>query len=193
LVHRLEMPTEGEGDHALAALLKNEIVFHLLFERFVRNFYHLHLTDYRVVRENLEWYDELGSGFVPAMQTDITLIGKLPPHRRVVIDTKYSVTTLSDRLKFKSENLYQIYAYLRTEEHRNETYRQAEGMLLYPTTTHQVDGEMLVQGHRIRVVTVNLAEPWEQIEEHLLGLAPLVSDAAHGKPLATGEELKDYR
>ena len=43
-------------------------------------------------------------------------------------------------------------------------------MLIYPTTAQHVDEEMLVQGHRIRVVTVNLAHDWEAIETHLLDL-----------------------
>jgi 5-methylcytosine-specific restriction enzyme subunit McrC len=47
----MQMPAEGEGDHALVALLKDELTFHLLFERFVRNFYHFHLEDYRVIRD----------------------------------------------------------------------------------------------------------------------------------------------
>lgn len=29
---------------------------------------------------------------------------------------------------------------------------------------------MKVQGHRIRIATVNLAQPWEQIEARLLAL-----------------------
>jgi hypothetical protein len=36
LVHRLGMPTEEEGDVTLAALQRDEITFHDLFERFVR-------------------------------------------------------------------------------------------------------------------------------------------------------------
>lgn len=172
LIHRLEMPTEEAGDSALVSLLKNEMVFHQLFESFVRNFYRISRTDYRVLRENLDWHDELNSDLVPIMRTDVTLIERRPPGRRIIIDTKYSVTTLSERLKFKSENLYQIYAYLRTQEDLSEAHRQASGVLLYPTTAYDVDAEMLVQGHRIRVVSVNLSDTWQRIEEHLLNLLP---------------------
>lgn len=60
-----------------------------------------------------------------------------------MVDTKYYKTTLANgpygTAKFKSENLYQIYAYLRTQEHRSEAHGSAEGMLLYPTTTHDLD------------------------------------------------------
>src|SRR5207248_1734420 len=97
LIFRLEMPTEAAGDHALAALLRDEITFHNLFENFVRNFYKLHRVDYDVRSEHLDWHDGLGSAFVPIMQTDVTLIRRAPPYQRLVIDTKYSTKTLSDR------------------------------------------------------------------------------------------------
>jgi 5-methylcytosine-specific restriction enzyme subunit McrC len=174
LVRRLEMPTQTKGDQALTALLSDEIKFHDLFERFVRNFYHLHLARYSVEQQTLTWYDELGCKFVPRMHTDITLVEKRPPWRRVIIDTKYSVRTLVERPhgteKFKSENLYQIYAYLRTQEHLSEAHLCAEGMLLYPTTEREIDELMKVQGHRIRIATVNLAQDWDQIETRLLAL-----------------------
>lgn len=117
LVRRMEMPTEEAGDHMLTALLRDEITFHLLFERFVRNFYRLTLKDHEVGRKILAWHDELGCSIVPSMETDITIVEKEPPYRRLIIDTKYSTTTLAvtqrGGAKFKSENLYQLYAYLR--------------------------------------------------------------------------------
>jgi 5-methylcytosine-specific restriction enzyme subunit McrC len=174
LVRRLEMPTESGGDRGLPALLRNEIVFHDLFERFVRNFYRLHLSEHEVKRETLEWHDDLGCSRVPTMRTDITLVGKLPPHQRMIIDTKYSVQTLAAAPygvpKFKSENLYQLYAYLRTQEHRSDAHREAAGMLLYPTTAGDVDESMRVQGHIIRVATLDLSLDWKSIESRLLDL-----------------------
>jgi 5-methylcytosine-specific restriction enzyme subunit McrC len=194
LIRRLEMPTEEAGDHALTALLRDEITFHLLFERFVRNFYRLTLEGYEVGRENLDWHDELGCSLVPAMQTDITIVEKRPPFRRLIIDTKYSTTTLAATPhggpKFKSENLYQLYAYLRTQEHRSDAYRCAEGMLLYPTTGGDLNEAMIVQGHRMRVATVDLSREWEAIETRLLAL--VTSAYAQGN-LAQGilSQVKD--
>ena len=182
LIHRMEMPTEDTGDHALNALLHDEITFHQLFELFVFNFYRLRLEKGCTVayQESLKWHDELGCLFVPGMNTDITLRWATL-ERHLVIDTKYSQTTLAATpfggLKFKSENLYQIYTYLRTQEHRSPGHRNAEGMLLYPTTSHDLREAMQVQGHKISVATVNLAAPWELIEKRLLELAaPAGSD-----------------
>ena len=174
LIRRLEMPIEEVGDHALNALLRDEITFSSLFERFVRNFYRLTLKDYKVARETLDWHDELGCSLVPVMQTDITIVERQPPYRRLVVDTKYSATTLAAGphgvAKFKSGNLYQLYAYLRTQDQESDAHRHAQGMLLYPTTSHELDETMSVQGHRIRVATVDLSKEWETIEARLLDL-----------------------
>jgi 5-methylcytosine-specific restriction enzyme subunit McrC len=180
LVRRLEMPTEGVGDHALTALLRDEITFHSLFERFVRNFYRLALNDHVVSRETLDWHDELGCSLVPSMQTDITIVERRPPYRRLIIDTKYSTTTLAATphggAKFKSENLYQLYAYLRTQEQESDAHRFAQGMLLYPTTSQDLNEAMSVQGHRMRIATVDLSKEWETIETRLVALVSSAYD-----------------
>lgn len=175
LIHTLRMPTEKAGDEMLAALLRDEITFHELFERFVRNFYRLHMTDCVVGSEQLQWHDELGCGLVPAMITDVSIVLRKPPFRRLVVDTKYSVSALAQSAfgtpKFKSENLYQLYSYLRTQEHRSDSHRAAAGLLLYPTNGYSVHDTMLVQGHRITVSTVDLSRPWQEIEVNLLSKA----------------------
>lgn len=173
LIHMLRLPTETTGDEALVALLRDEILFHRLFERFVRNFYRLHLANCRVDPEKLDWFDELGSTLVPAMYTDMTIVAKTPPFRRTVLDTKYSISALADTphgvQRLKSQNLYQIYSYLRTQERLSDAHRCAAGLLLYPTNGYDVHEAMLVQGHRIDICTVNLASRWKEIEHQLLG------------------------
>ncbi|MBE0657626.1 MAG: hypothetical protein IH602_08035 [Bryobacteraceae bacterium] len=180
LIQRLQMPAEQVGDQAMVALLKDEITFHRLFERFVLNYYRHRLTAYDVKGESLSWHDELGCTLVPGMRTDVTITEKRAPYRRLVIDTKYSIRTLAESPhggeKFKSENLYQVYAYLRTQEHRSAAHAAAEGMLLYPTTSRELDEAMFVQGHRIRVATVDLSRPWREIEERLHSLVDAEKD-----------------
>ncbi len=111
-------------------------------ERFVRNFYRMHLSGFTINREFLYWHDELQCAFVPTMKTDISISQMAAPYRRIIVDTKYSVHTLSLNFgvqKFKSEDLYQMYAYLRTQEHVSSPHQIAEGILLYPTTSYDVD------------------------------------------------------
>lgn len=175
LAHRLEMPTEENGNAAAMAVLHDEIVQHQLFERFALNFYRLHLrTEFEAVSETLAWPDEFGSRYAPAMRTDITLRTRRTPARRIVIDTKFSATTLEaspfGEPSFKAQNLYQIYAYLRSQEGRSEAHRNASGILLYPAIGVHLDEDMLIQGHRIRVATVDLAAPWPAIEARMLAI-----------------------
>jgi 5-methylcytosine-specific restriction enzyme subunit McrC len=81
--------------------------------------------------------------------------------RRIVIDTKFTAILTKGQYgahTFKSSNLYQIYAYLRSQAGRgNSLCDKAEGILLYPSLNEDVDEAVDVQGHRIRFVTVNLA------------------------------------
>jgi 5-methylcytosine-specific restriction enzyme subunit McrC len=173
LIHRLGMPTEDAGDTSLARLLKDEETFHVLFERFIRNFYRIHLHGFNVTREWLNWHDEFQCALVPTMKTDISISQTVPPFRRVVVDTKYSINTLTSNFgaqKFKSKDLYQIYAYLRTQEHVTDAHRIAEGILLYPATSYEVDAAMKVQGHQIRVRALKLSDEWTSIHKTLLTL-----------------------
>ena len=79
--------------------------------------------------------------------------------RRIVIDTKFTAILTKGQYgahTFKSSNLYQIYAYLRSQAGRgNSLCDKAEGILLYPSLNEDVDEAVDVQGHRIRFVTVN--------------------------------------
>jgi len=174
LLHGLRIPTEHDGDHLLAALCHDEIGLPRLFEAFVRNFYRHHLPACDVCGEVLHWPDELGSFLVPSMRTDVTITWPSPQPRRLVIDAKFYEETLSEgpfgKVGLRSSNLYQLYAYLRTQEHLSPTHGAAEGLLLYPTTGHDLNERMLVQGHLIRAATVDLAKPWQEIERRLLEL-----------------------
>lgn len=90
LVHQLRMPTETSGDTALASLLRDEIQFSTLFEQFVRNFYRYQIgSQYTVSGQVLQWPDRSENKYLPAMKTDISIIGKQRPFPRLIIDTKY--------------------------------------------------------------------------------------------------------
>ena len=41
-------------------------------------------------------------------------------------------------------------------------------MLLYPTVDRPLDEEADIQGHNIRVSTIDLSDSWEEIEDRLL-------------------------
>ena len=95
--------------------------------------------------------------------------------RMIVLDTKFTPHVLDSgpwlTPRFRREHLFQIYAYLRSQEHRSPAYRAATGILLYPTVNHAVSERVEIQGHAIRWETVDLAESWQAIESRLLAIA----------------------
>ena len=129
-------------------------------------------TRFEVKSEGLHWPGQEGNPLMPSMKTDISIISRAYPRNRFIIDTKYYREALVSNQgwlpKFRSENLYQIYAYLRTQENGTEEYRNARGMLLYPTVDRPLDEEADIQGHNIRVSTIDLSDSWEAIEARLL-------------------------
>ena len=58
-------------------------------------------------------------------------------------------------------------------------------MLLYPTTSQDLNEAMSVQGHRICVATVNLSKEWETIEARLLALVRSAYDPLGGSRIGS--------
>jgi 5-methylcytosine-specific restriction enzyme subunit McrC len=96
--------------------------------------------------------------------------------RVLVLDTKFTPKSLIEnqwgKKEFDSSHLYQLYAYVKTQEHVSEEHRHASGILLYPS----VDGTLLsetiqLQDIALRVESVDLTLPWQKVEERLLQVA----------------------
>ncbi|NLM20736.1 MAG: 5-methylcytosine-specific restriction endonuclease system specificity protein McrC [Peptococcaceae bacterium] len=146
-----------------------------LFEKFVLNFYkkHLPLTKYKVHSPNIDWgldteYDHTGLEYLPQMRTDIVIDNNVE-RTQTIIDTKYYASALAsgnygEVRKLHAGNLYQIYAYV-----TNSPYNGAvSGMLLYPTTEHELNLDYKIKGRNIKVKTLDLSVEWEDISYRLL-------------------------
>jgi 5-methylcytosine-specific restriction enzyme subunit McrC len=120
---------------------------------------------------------------LPRMKTDI-VVDDLRLGTRVVIDTKYADILSKGRYRpiLKSDYIYQIYAYLRSQEERDVRARHAEGLLIHPTVDKEFDESVIIQGHRLRFATVDLMAPTMSIRRRLRSL---VDDRAR----AESEEL----
>jgi 5-methylcytosine-specific restriction enzyme subunit McrC len=175
LVHQRQMPTEQVGPRRLLGLDRDALTLYRIFERFVANFYRFHLKNWTVRPQHLlYWHTTKASAFLPAMVADLLLTNQ--ENHSIVLDTKFTPNCLtpgrSDKLVFDSSHLYQMYAYLRSQEHLSEQLRISSGILLYPTVQWNLSERIEVQGHLIRFETVELSTPWEVIEEKLLELIP---------------------
>lgn len=91
----------------------------------------------------------------------------------MIIDTKYYAEALQDwrgKKSLRSENLYQLFSYLKNAEAKRGEYRDAEGVLLYPAVGEKIAFEAVIQGHLVRVCTVNLDQDWRGVRGDLLGV-----------------------
>jgi 5-methylcytosine-specific restriction enzyme subunit McrC len=168
---------EKTGNYKFRDLLRDQATMQSLFEKFVYNFYSVRQSEFKVKSETFHWnavpVSQSKIEYIPVMRTDISLTSG---ERKIIIDTKYYGESLTmnqyNSLKFHSSNLYQIYSYLKNLEHVADpiTNRNASGILLYPTTSVELNETFLMDNHYVSVCTVNLAMEWKRIEERLLEL-----------------------
>ena len=184
LAFDLAIPSEEAGAALFPVTSRNLHYVRRLYEYAVYGFYNAVLPhrDWDVNHgSRLRWpiADATArvAGLMPGMITDIVLnrhqlFNSAGDSQRIVIDTKFtSITTVGQHgnQTFKSENIYQMYAYLRSQEDAGDPlWRTATGVLLYPSLGVDYDEAATVQGHRIRFATVDLAAETKTIRKQLL-------------------------
>ena len=172
LIYDSLLPSEQTGEIKFKDFTRDEKKMAHLFEEFVRNFYKRKIHGFKVKRENIEWFlrpvDEKSDGLLPKMETDISLDSI---DRKIIIDCKFYNETLTEhfgKTSIRSGHLNQIYAYMSNYK-INEMYdRPIEGILLYPVTTNDFHASFEYLGFNLKIHTINLNQPWRQIEEDLL-------------------------
>jgi 5-methylcytosine-specific restriction enzyme subunit McrC len=166
LIYQNLLINEETGDFQFKDFLRDERQMARLFEEFIRNFYKIEVPEAKVFREDLRWKMAGETHqFLPKMQTDISI--KIND-RKLIIDAKYYKETLQkyyDSEKIHSQNLYQIFAYLKNQEDT-----QAEGILIYPTVQKSLSLTYTHEGHTIRIETLNLNQEWQGVKADLLGI-----------------------
>lgn len=169
-IHQNVIVDEKEGKKKFRDFHKDERRMAYVFENFVRNFYKKEQNKYSVSREDIYWkfnvIIEGDKGYLPKMQTDITLENNSD---KIIIDTKYYKNALNinyNREKFKSDNLYQLYSYL--ENVRNNSNKKLTGILVYPEIDKEVNFSGKFGAFEMRVKTVNLNSKWENIHNRLI-------------------------
>jgi 5-methylcytosine-specific restriction enzyme subunit McrC len=176
--------TEDRGSYLFKDFVRDERAMAYLFEEFVRNFYKKEMPEFQVSRPKIAWdavaLGESSLDFLPDMNTDICLESQT---QRIIVDTKFYSETVShykESTSFHSNNLYQLYSYLRNLEADSDNYlnENASGLLLYPTVGDDYDERYLIGGHQIRIATVNLAKDWKYIDERLKYVTQLQSTSS---------------
>ena len=179
LVFQLAIPTEQVGPHLFSRLSRDSHWLRRLFEKAVGGFYHAVLPSpgWRVLRgKGLKWPVDLKSErideILPSMITDIIIENRRTGHR-TIIDTKFTAILKpgrkDDQMKLRSGYIYQIYAYLRSQENLDDPMSmKTSGLLLHPSIDGDVDESVTIQGHRIRFATVDLSASATSIRDRLL-------------------------
>ena len=123
LALNLHIPTEESGISLLPLVNRHETEGWKLYEDAVAGFYQVVLSErgWRVrPQSQISW--QLADptprlrALMPGMKRDVTLEGE---NRRIIIDTKFTSIISSGQhgsQSFRSQHIYQLYAYLRSQE-----------------------------------------------------------------------------
>jgi 5-methylcytosine-specific restriction enzyme subunit McrC len=174
LILQRQLPLDVEGLNPLPGLDRNALILYRIYERFVANFYRMKLKGWQVLaQKRLDWHAEGINDHLPSMIPDL-ILQEPATGRLIILDTKFTAGSLVEnqwgKQVYDSSHLYQLYAYLRSQEHLSEAHRAACGILLYPAAQYNFSEIAELQGHKIRMECVDLAAPWQDVEKQLLDL-----------------------
>lgn len=176
LVFELCLPVEAAGVWRLPQAVREARVVYRVFEKGVAGFLAFHFPDWNVVPgRRLQWPVVEASagarGVLPSMVTDVAL--EAADGRRVVVDTKFNAIFAAGWFRgesLRSAYVYQMYAYLRSQEGEGGGADAATGLLLHPVVggEGEVTEWVVIQNHKIVFATVDLAADAEAIRGRLL-------------------------
>ncbi|WP_394440166.1 5-methylcytosine-specific restriction endonuclease system specificity protein McrC [Sphingobium naphthae] len=184
-VFDLVLPMEAVGSRSIPKAQREEAKFRKLFEKAISNFFASELSrddGWRVYPgKQFSWPITSSSRgfstFMPIMITDIILENE-QVGRRIIIDTKFTGILAKSKFeteRFKTDHLYQLYTYLRSQEKINDPLSEnCEGWLIYPSMGINIDETAKIQGHNLRMVTIDLSLPSDDIIRNLQRL-PFIS------------------
>lgn len=181
LLLTLTIPTQEPGTKMLPLPFLGDHYLRSLFELAAYGFYRHHLTPHGWTVEHgkqLSWdisRESAGmAAILPGMKLDIRLHhpnSAAAGHRKIVIDTKFTSVTKPGQYggqTLSNNYVYQIYAYLMSQD-AQEIGTKTEGLMLHPVVDGSLDEEVVIQGHRIRFATVDLAAGPRTMADQFLG------------------------
>ena len=179
LVFDLALPTETAGPKNLSSPSRDPQWVWNLYEKAIAGFYDVTLTQWgwkvdsqQTLRWNTGNMTDRIDDILPSMRAD-TVLDHTASGCRIIIDTKFTSILKPGNYRTQtlaSPHIYQIYAYLRSQEGRDSLADTASGILLYPAVNCLVDESVDIQDHNIRFATVNLDATPGEIRHRLLEL-----------------------
>ncbi len=178
LAFNLALPTETAGAKQLSLPDREINWIRKLYEKGIAGFYDVVLSQEGwcvYAGRTIGWQIEKKSPgidkILPSMRTDI-ILDHPETGRRIVIDTKFNAIVTPGWYReetLRSGYLYQIYAYLRSQEGNGDPLAEkATGLLLHPAVGEMMDEAAVIQKHKIQFATVDLAATAKEIRKQLL-------------------------
>lgn len=172
----LALPTEDIGTTPLNAPDRDEVWVRRLFEKAVLGFVRAEFEPLRwqtrgAIQANwqVDHPSEGLAAILPRMEMDI-LVDNPEQTRRFIIDTKFASILTPGRFRhetLKSGYLYQLYAYLRSQEGKEPVWNEASGMLLHPAIGERIFERARIQNHWLIFATVDLSQSPSKIRGEL--------------------------
>ncbi len=157
LALNLALPKENAGAMILSSPDREIRWIRKLYEKGIAGFYDVVLSqsgwqveagkvyNWQIERQSLD----VGK-VLPSMKTDIVLEHKVE-QRRIVIDTKFNSVTTRGHYRdetLRNGYLYQIYAYLRSQERVGDPIAEnSTGLLLNPAVGYLFKESVVIQNH----------------------------------------------
>jgi 5-methylcytosine-specific restriction enzyme subunit McrC len=165
VLHELLLTTE-DGKQKLATFLEDRPMAKL-YEKFILEYYKKHFSQYHPASKDIKWNTIGTIDFLPNMRSDTMLFDG---SKKLIIDAKYYGKIMQmnyDIDTIRSNNLYQIFAYVKNEDKNNTGL--VNGMLLYAKTDENIIPNIIYSlgGNQIGVKTLDLSKDFSQIKKQL--------------------------
>ncbi|MDA0080878.1 5-methylcytosine-specific restriction endonuclease system specificity protein McrC [Brachyspira hyodysenteriae] len=142
---------------------------HMLYEKFVLNFYKMHFINnknIKVKNKSIKWQIN-NNEYIPIMKTDTMIYNK---EKCLIIDTKFYKNILiknNDKISIRSSHLYQMFSYM---SNVNKKIKTIKGVLLYPLCYDNINKEYKIQDKYFAVNTLDLNSDFDIIKEQLINI-----------------------
>lgn len=146
----------------------NDDMLHMLYEKFILEYFRIeYKNEIETSSPNVDWNvrNDIGVDLLPKMMTDIVIERN---NKKLIIDAKYYTRSMQQRFDketFRSNNLYQIYTYVKNEDKNNTG--NVLGMLLYAKTDKEDLGwnAYMMGNNEIVITNLDLSKDFSFVEE----------------------------
>jgi len=165
VLHELLLTTE-DGKQKLASFLDDQTMSRL-YEKFILEYYKKHFSQYYPASREIKWDTTGTMDFLPNMKSDTMLFDG---HKKLIIDAKYYGKIMQTQYNtdtFRSNNLYQIFTYVKNEDKNNTGL--VSGMLIYAKTDEVIIPSITYSlgSNQIGVKTLDLGKDFSILRKQL--------------------------